>query len=234
MSSLDSLNKINFTKQRCYRLIPSKFPPVHLFEDVANENEFDALYAIQALTNPRIQDEIGELSLIAQEERLYAVPGSGYVMASFTHINPDGSRFSNGDYGIYYASETLETAIAETVYHRERFLRYTNEPPQEVDMRTLVAEFSAELYSLLSFDRTGHPLYSPNCYLASQALGSEIKQRKDEGLVYYSVRALSDNKNFALFKPKIIHHCLQSTHFSYVWSGKKISDVYTKTLAQTC
>ncbi|ARG97287.1 RES family NAD+ phosphorylase [Legionella micdadei] len=231
MGFSDKLNKLFFTNQRCYRLIPSKFPPIHLFEDVADEEDFAALYAVQALTNPRIQDEIGDISLVPEGERLYAAPGSGYVMAAFTHINPDGSRFSNGDYGVYYASESLDTAIAETVYHRERFLSYTQEPAQEIDMRTLIAEFSADLYDLLSLNKSEHPLYSLNDYSISQALGAEIKKRSEDGLVYHSVRAVGpDNKNFALFKPKTIHHCIQGTHYSYVWTGEKISAVYKKTL----
>ncbi|TAL64355.1 MAG: RES domain-containing protein, partial [Legionella sp.] len=128
MFLLDEFSKQNFTKQRCYRLIPSQFPPIHLFEDVASPEEFDALFAVQMLTNPRIQDEIGMISLVPEDQRLFAVPGCGYVMAAFTHTNPAGSRFSNGDYGIYYAAAALNTAIAETRYHKELFLSYTQEP----------------------------------------------------------------------------------------------------------
>lgn len=230
MTSLDSLSKKNFAKHRCYRLIPSKFPPIHLFEDVANEEDFSALFAIQALTNPRIQDEIGDLSLVPEEERLYAVPGCGFVMAAFTHVNPNGSRFSNGDYGIYYASKSLDTAIAETIFHRERFLNYTKEPEQDIDMRTLVAEFSADLYDLLDLNKEDHSLYSPTDYRVSQVLGMELKRRGEEGFVYHSVRTLGTNDiNYALFKPKLIHQCVQSTHYCYVWNGEKISAVYKKT-----
>ena len=31
-------------------------------------------------------------------------------MAAFTHLNPEGSRFSDGSYGVYYAAHTLATA----------------------------------------------------------------------------------------------------------------------------
>lgn len=231
MIRLESLRKKILKNQKCYRLIPSKFPPIHLFEDVASESDFADLYAIQALTNPRIQEEIGALSLIPQADRLYNVPGASYVMAAFTHINPNGSRFSNGDYGIYYASESLNTAIAETIYHKERFLSYTREPAQEIDMRTLIAEFSAELYDLLDLNKSDHLLYSPDDYQASQALGAQIKRNHEEGIVYHSVRTVGSNDvNFALFKPKNIHHCQQGSHYGYVWDGKKINAIYKKTL----
>lgn len=229
MISCKDFTKRTYTNQRCYRLIPSKFPPIHLFNDVADEQDFAALYAVQALTNPRIQDEIGEISLVAEEERLYGAPGSGYVMAAFTHINPQGSRFSNGDYGVYYASQSLNTAIAETVYHRERFLKYTQEPAQEIDMRALVAEFSADLFDLLNLNKAEHALYSLTDYTASQLLGAEVKQKNNHGLVYHSVRTQDEEAyNFALFKPKCIHRCIQSVHYSYVWTGEKITRIYKK------
>lgn len=223
------LLQLTFTNQRCFRLIPSRFPPISLFEDVASPEEFEALYTVQALTNPRIQEEIGRLDLLTADDRIYGIPGCGFVMAAFTHINPNGSRFSNGDYGIYYASESLETAIAETVYHRQRFLNYTQEPAQEIDMRSLIAEFNAELYDLLAFDKN-HPVYSSDNYSPAQQLGAHVKQNQEDGLVYHSVRG--QGKNFALFKAKSIQHCTQSAHYSYVWDGEKISTIYKKQIAK--
>lgn len=226
MQLIDALSKKKFSRQRCYRIIPSQYPPIHLFEDVADEDEFEALYSIQMLTNPRIQDEIGFLNKIPKEQRVYSTPGCGYVMAAFTHVNPDGSRFSNGDYGVYYAAESISTAIAETIYHKEQFLSYTNEPAQEIDMRSLVAEFSAELFDLTALDKKTDPIYSPIDYRTGQSLGGAIKEKQENGVIYHSVR--TDGFNFALFKPNVVHQCNQGSHFSYVWNGKKITDVYKK------
>lgn len=226
MISIKSLLKKSFSQQRCYRLIPSQFPPIHLFEDVASPEEFEALFAIQSLTNPRIQEEVGILDRIPLEQRLYGVPGCGYVMAAFTHINPDGSRFSNGDYGVYYAADSIETAIAETIYHKERFMSHTNEPSQELPMRSLVANFSASLFDLTSITKSD-PVYDLGDYTLSQNFGAQIKEQQQDGIFYQSVRAEGGN-NFALFKPNIIHQCHQAAHYSYVWNGERITDIYQK------
>jgi len=100
-----------FVDQTCYRLIPSKFPPIALFDDVADAEDFEDLFAVQAMTNPRLKEQVGNLDAIPGDDRVYGIPGAGYVMAAFTHINPDGSRFSNGDFGIYYAAALLQDAI---------------------------------------------------------------------------------------------------------------------------
>ena len=60
---------------------------------------------------PRIRDEVGQLQLVPPDERISG-SGSTMVMAAFTHLNPEGSRFSDGRYGVYYAAHTLATAGA--------------------------------------------------------------------------------------------------------------------------
>ena len=47
-------------------------------------------------------------------------------MAAFTHLNPDGSRFSDGRYGVFYAARSLDTAVAETMHHRANFMAATS------------------------------------------------------------------------------------------------------------
>ena len=90
-----------------YRLIPSRYPTVGLYDAIADPADLDVVFAIEALANPRIRDELGELTLVPREERLTG-PGATPVMAAFTHLNPEGSRFSDGTYGVYYAAHSLE------------------------------------------------------------------------------------------------------------------------------
>ena len=130
-----------------YRLIPSRFPTVGLFDAIANPADLDAVFAIEGLANPRLRDEIGELQLVPPDERVSG-PGTTPVMAAFTHLNPEGSRFSDGSYGVYYAAHSLQTSLAEVSFHRAVFLRRTAETAIDLDLRLITASVEAELHDL--------------------------------------------------------------------------------------
>src|SRR5882762_9250510 len=84
--------------QPCFRVISSRYPPIHLFERVANAEDWDALYWLESLTNARLRDEVGEIELVSREERVFG-PGASVIMAAFTHLNPEGSRFADDTFG---------------------------------------------------------------------------------------------------------------------------------------
>ena len=75
-------------------------------------------------------------------------PNASVVMAPFTHLSPQGTRFTDGHFGAYYAAESIDTAIAETRFHRENFLRATSQPPIELEMRCYLADVACELHDL--------------------------------------------------------------------------------------
>jgi hypothetical protein len=87
-------------------------------------------------------DEVGEIALVPPDERVSG-PGASYVMAAFTQINPKGSRFSDGSYGVYYAAAAPATAVRETVFHFEAYARDGADPPRSEDFRVLVGTVSA-------------------------------------------------------------------------------------------
>jgi len=80
-----------------YRLIPSHYPPIALFENLLDPQELDAAYALESLTNDRLQDEVGNIALVAPEDRVTG-PGTTAIMAAFTHVGVE-SRFTKGRFG---------------------------------------------------------------------------------------------------------------------------------------
>ena len=214
----------------CYRIIPSRFPPIDLFEKVADPRDLDVAYALEALTNPRLREEAGALHLVPPAERTSG-PGSTYIMAAFTHLNPAGSRFSDGTYGVYYAGDALATAIAETVFHATRYLLETHEPPQDLDMRVVLADLDAQLWDVRgpAFAHLQDP--DPATYGAGQALGREAKAAGRDGLLYRSTR-LATGTCAAILRPKVLASARQSQHLLYPWDGTQIvaSRICVKTL----
>lgn len=210
----------------CFRIIPSRFPPISLFERVAAPEDLEAVAALESMTNPRLRDEIGEISLVPPEERISG-PGTSIIMAAFTHLNPEGSRFSDGSYGVFYAANDLETAMAETVYHAERFMRRTREPAQELDRRVYLVDLEAELHDIRDRQTAYPAVYSPEDYSAGQQLARTLRAAGANGIAYTSVRR-SAGHCAAVFRPKALGHCRQERHLCYVWDGQRVKEIYEK------
>jgi hypothetical protein len=209
-----------------WRIIPSRFPPIQLFERVTDPTDLDAVLALESLTNDRVRAEVGQLDLIPQADRL-AGPGTSAIMAAFTHLNPDGSRFSDGNYGVYYAGKTLETSIAETRYHREQFMLATNEPPIELDIRIYLTDLDAQLHDIRGLRDALPAIYAANDYSASQALGKRLRDQNSWGIAYDSVRQ-DGGECVGVFRPPALRNCRQERHLCYVWDGKGINTIYQK------
>jgi hypothetical protein len=207
-----------------FRLIPSRFPPVGLYDRVADQADLDAVFAIEALTNQRLRDELGQIELVPPEERLVGA-GSTPIMAAFTHPNPDGSRFSDGSYGVYYAGESLATAVAEVSHHRARFLRQTREPAMEVELRCIRADLDAKLYDLRGLPRPD--LYHPDDYSKAQRVGRRLREMGSAGIVYNSVRRRV-GECIAAFKPRVLSPSRQGPHITLIWDGTGIAGWYEK------
>lgn len=203
-----------------YRIVPSRFPPVGVFDRIADPADLDTLFALEALTNPRLRVELDALALVPREHRVSG-PGTTPVMAAFTHLNPEGSRFSDGSWGVFYAAHTLATAVEETVYHRERFLAATAEPTCELQMRCYRTRINAPLHDI----RGGWPAeHDPDVYTASVALARTLRNAGSNGIVYASVRDRG-GECLAAFWPDVVAPCVQAQHLIYRWNGTRIAQV---------
>ena len=208
----------------CFRVISSRFPPIALFERVASAEDWDALYWLESLTNPRLRDEVGAIELVPPEDRVFG-PGSTVIMAAFTHLNPDGSRFADSTFGAFYAAASLDTSIAETRYHREVFLRATHERAMEVDMRTYLCDVVADFHDVRGKRDAMADIYDPDSYVASQNFARTLKRAGSNGIAYDSVRHAT-GQCLAVFRPRLIQNCRQGSHLRYIWDGERISQVY--------
>ena len=125
--------------------------------------------------------------MIPPQDRL-AGPGTSAIMAAFTHVNPQGSRFSDGTYGVYYAGKELETAIAETCHHRERFMMATAQPPMEPGYARVSRGRLPEPANIRGMRARFPEVYAAEAYSASQALGRRLREQHSWGIAYDSVR----------------------------------------------
>lgn len=210
----------------CWRIIPSRFPPIQLFERVTEPDDLEAIFELEALTNPRLRDEVGEIILVPSEDRISG-PGTSIIMAAFTHLNPEGSRFSDGTYGVFYAANDLKTAIAETTYHRERFMRATAQSQMELDMRVYVVDLSGELNDLRAQKEANPLVYHNENYASAQHLAKSLRKDGSNGLAYDSVRR-GGGECVAVFRPPLLSNARQERHLCYVWDGRQIGAIYEK------
>lgn len=201
-----------------YRVINSRYPPVDVFERIADPADWDALLALEELTNSRARDAWGEIALVPSSERVSG-PGASCVMAAFTHVGRS-SRWSDGSYGVYYAAAALETAIRETAYHFGRFLAASSEPRGTLlELRVLVSERVARRYHDV---RSGHPeLHLRDDYGPPQAFARPLRGAGSNGIVYRSVRH-AGGTCLAVLRPKAIAIPRQSAHLRYRFDGARV------------
>lgn len=216
------------TWKPCWRLVPSRFPPTGLFDRVASPEDLEIVLHLEGRTNDRLREQAGDISLVAPEDRLLG-PGNTPIMAAFTHLNPEGSRFTSGEYGVYYAAKVIDTAIAETRFHRARFLAATNEPPIEIDMRSYASDLEAAAHDLRGLQEALPAAYDPGPanYGAAQTLAGKLRDKGSNGIVYDSVRD-PGGECAAIFRPPVLSPVRQGPHLCYVWDGDAITSVYVK------
>lgn len=205
---------------QAHRLVNSRFPPIDLFNDVADAAEFDALYQIQALTNPRLLNEVGRIELIALHEIPFGIPGCSYAAAPFTHVNPAGSRFSNGSFGVLYLADQVETAVAEVRHHQQNY--WSKVPDLSYErfvFRALVCHFNEAGLRDAAALPLSHPVHAPDDYSHSHQLGAAIKREGSVGLRYRSVRS-PGNLCWALMTPRPVTAIHQGAHFEMIWNER--------------
>lgn len=208
-----------------YRIISTQFPPINFFERYTPAELMEEALELESLTNDRLLNEVGELQQVMASDRVSG-PGASVLMAAFTHIGYP-SRFTDGSFGVYYAGLTLETAIRETIYHRERFFSATQEAPCDIDMRSYRGTIQKPLVDIRDEAFTHLLNEDPDCYAPSQEFGANVRTANEWGIIYPSVRQ-KGGFCIAALRPPALSKPIQSAHLSYHWNGRCIDAVYEK------
>lgn len=134
------------------------------------------------------------------------------------------SRFSDGSYGVWYGSESVETTVHESAWHWHRGLL----ADAGFERETVVAE--RKVYSvacgaaLLDFRQVTakHPeLLHRTDYAYAQVAGARIHREGHPGLLIQSVRR-SGGENVAVFNPGVLSDPRLNCQLTYRLEGERI------------
>jgi hypothetical protein len=208
--------------QGAVRIIRSVYPPIDLFEDIAEPEDWPLLISAEQKTNPRLMETIGNIDLVPPAHRVGG-PGASYLMAPFTHVSTDRpSRFGHGRLGVLYAGREFQTALLETAYHHARFMANTNEPAGWTSQfREILLDIYADLRDLRGCNPVHAEALDPSDYQEAQALGARLYAAAAEGVVYPSVRN-STGECAGLFYPDLASRVVQGRHLDYHWNGTRV------------
>lgn len=200
-----------------YRIIRTIYPPVDLFEDIADPADWELLVSAEARLNPRIRDEVGNLALVPVNRRING-PTASIAMGAFTHVSTDRpSRFSDGTHGVWYCGDRVEVALAETAHHFQRFMRATGEPPADADFRLLTCAVGGDV------EVAPTDCLADDDWLPGQRLGRRVRARGGDGIRYRSVRYPA-GEAVAIFWPNCLTLPItQNQQFRYRWNGTRMT-----------
>lgn len=211
--------------QPTYRLVPSRFPPIGLFDTVATAADAEAVMELAGWTNDRLVAE--RIDRLPREQWVYGRPNSSIVMAAFLHVAPGGMRFNGPDLGAWYASAEIATAVAEVGHHLRREAVARRMPA----MRRIYRNYSAALLGDYvdirgrTADLTG--LLAPDSYTAGQMFAEPLRREGHSGILYGSVRR-RDGSNVTVWKPVNVTDVVQAEHFEIsVRTGERRIEVRT-------
>ncbi len=193
-----------------YRLVPSKFPPIGLFDTVATAADMESVLDLVGWTNDRLVAE--RVSLLPQSEWVFGRPNSSVIMAAFLHVAPGGLRFNNGNLGAWYAAAETVTAIAEVAHHLRREAVATGLPTMSRTYRSYLADLAGAYVDLRGRETEMQEIFATGSYAESQRLGEAVRATDNAGILYASLR-MAGGLNIVGYRPSLVMNVRQGEHF---------------------
>lgn len=195
-----------------FRLIPSRFPPVGLFDTVTTAADAQAVMELAGWTNDRLVAD--RLDRLPRSQWVYGRPNASVIMATFLHTAPEGMRFNGPELGAWYASKEIETAAAEVGHHLRREALARNVPGMSRTYRTYSAArlLGDEYRDIRGLQAAQPDIYRSDSYGAAQLFGEAVRAEGQAGILFDSLRRRSGT-NIVAFIPPHITDVIQAGHF---------------------
>ena len=195
--------------QPSFRLIPSRFPPIGLFDTVATAADLDAAMELAGWTNDRLVAE--RVARLPREDWVHGRANASIVMAAFLHVPPAGNRFNTSDLGAWYAAAAFATAAAEVAHHLRREAVATGRTLMRRQFRAYQARLDGAFLDIRG-ERAARPdIHDPVSYAASQAFGETVRAGGGTGIVWDSLRH-AGGVCVVCYRPRSVLDILQTDH----------------------
>jgi len=202
-----------------HRLIPSRFPPIPLFDTIATAADLTAVMELVDWTNDRLVAE--RVARLPQEEWVYGIPNASIVMAAFLHPSPMGGRFNGPELGAWYASDDIRTAAAEVGHHLRREIADTGVVTMRRTYRAYTATLHGDYLDIRGRQSEYANVYASSRYDASQPFGENVRITGGAGILYDSLRR-RNGVNVVAHRPRNIVTILQTDHYEITASASRI------------
>ncbi|NEJ08527.1 RES domain-containing protein [Rhizobium leguminosarum] len=199
-----------------YRLIPSQFPPIGLFETVTRAADLQAVMELVGWTNDRLVAD--RIQRLPEDQWVYGVANASIVMAAFLHVAPGGMRFNGPNLGAWYAADDLKTAAAEVGHHLRREAVARGVATMARTYRSYSANLIGDYLDIRGEQTLRADIYDGTSYAASQVLGEEVRSSGGAGILYDSVR-LRSGVAIVAHRPRNIQGVVQADHFEITVSA---------------
>ncbi len=190
-----------------HRLIPSRFPPIGVFDTVATAADLEAVFDLVGWTNDRLV--VDRINRLPRSDWVYGRPNASIVMAAFLHVAPGGMRFNGPDLGAWYAADDITTAAAEVAHHLRREAAARAVAGMTRTYRAYRAVLEGDYRDIRGADMPA--VYAGDSYDASQAWGEEVRAAGDPGILYDSLRRRGGT-NVVCYRPRLIAGIVQAGH----------------------
>lgn len=202
--------------QPSHRLIPSRFPPVGLFDTVATAADLEAVMELAGWTNDRLVAE--RIDRLPRDEWVYGVPNASVVMAAFLHAAPGGMRFNGLDLGAWYAAGDIRTATAEVGHHLRREAVARSVSGMSRVYRAYTATLQDQYLDIRGQQSVRPELYMSDSYTEAQKFGEAVRASGGAGILYDSLRRRT-GVNVVTHRPRNIADIAQTDHFEITVSS---------------